>query len=81
MPNGATALRDEKWASWTASLGWPVQGIWPELADGSDINSVDRSHSTISGSEKPPDNYYLVGTGDDMSTIKIFRYPCVKKGS
>lgn len=66
--------RDEKWFTWTASLGWPVQGIWPELNDGSDINTVDRSHKTISGTDKPPDNYYLIATGDDYGQVKIYRF-------
>ena len=73
LPNGATALRDEKWYSWTATLGWPVQGIWPEFSDGTDIDSVDRSHTTMSGTDKPPDNYYLLASGDDLSMVKIFR--------
>jgi hypothetical protein len=24
LPSGATVFRDEKWASWTLPLGWPV---------------------------------------------------------
>ena len=24
IAGGATQLRDEKWATWTATLGWPV---------------------------------------------------------
>lgn len=77
MPNGATSLRDEKWHTWTTPFGWPVQGIWPELADGTDINSVDRSHNTMSGSDKPPDNYYFVATGDDYSTVKLYRFQII----
>jgi len=23
-PSGASSLRDEKWATWTCTLGWPV---------------------------------------------------------
>jgi hypothetical protein len=46
----ASVLRDVDWASWTCPLGWPVQGIWPEAADGTDINAVDRT----SGAPLPP---------------------------
>lgn len=24
LPGGATAFKDEKWATWTVPLGWPV---------------------------------------------------------
>ena len=46
------------------------QGIWPEGADGSDINSVDRS----------PDGT-LLATGDDNKLIKILKYPCIKSNA
>lgn len=42
-------LRDERWATWTTTLGWPVQGIWPKYTDGTFINSVDRSHMSVNG--------------------------------
>jgi microtubule-associated protein-like 6 len=64
----ATSLRDELWSTWTCVLGWPVQGIWPACADGTDINAVDRSHS---GS--------LLATADDLGKVKLFRFPCVEK--
>ncbi len=44
--------------------------MWPECSDGTDINAVDRSHCSK----------YLA-TADDFSTLKIFNYPCIKKGS
>ena len=66
----SSSLADTDWSSSTCSLGWAVQGIWPDAADGSDINAVD-----CSGSRK------LIATGDDFSTVKLFRYPCVKEGS
>lgn len=70
-PSGASALRDETWESWTCSLGWPVQGIFPPCADGSDINSVDRS----------PDGTVLA-TADDFGMVKLFKYPCpVERGA
>lgn len=66
----ATELRDVRWSTWTCTLGWPVQGIWPPGADGTDINGVDRSHSG-----------HLIATSDDFGKIKIFRYPCVTEGA
>lgn len=64
-PSGASANRNEKWATWTNILGWPVQGIWPECSDGSDINALDRH---------PQGN--VIATGDDFSKVKLFKYPC-----
>ncbi|CAM9501528.1 unnamed protein product, partial [Heterosigma akashiwo] len=45
-----------------------VQGIWPEEADGTDINSVDRSK-----------NGKLLATADDFGNVRIFNYPVVEK--
>jgi len=67
----APQFRDEKWASWTCVIGWPVQGIWPPCSDGSDINAVDRH---------PAGN--VLATADDFSHVKLFKYPCpVEKSS
>lgn len=66
----ATNTRDVKWSTWTLPIGWPVQGIWPPEADGTDINSVDRS----------PDEK-LIALGDDFRSIKLFKYPCTKKNA
>ena len=66
----ASQLKDVKWATWTCTLGWPVQGIWPPCSDGSDINAVDRSHSG-----------HLVATADDFGKVKVFRYPCLTPDS
>ena len=59
-------MRDSQWATWTCTLGWPVQGIWPAEADGTDVNAVDRSS----------DQSTLV-TADDFGRVNLFRYPCV----
>lgn len=42
-------------------------GMWPEGADGTDINTCIRSHSA----------QYLVN-GDDSGSLNIFTYPCSK---
>lgn len=63
-------LADTIWATWTCVLGWPVQGIWPKGADGTDVNACARSQSKT-----------LLATGDDFGQLKLFNYPCVKPGS
>jgi echinoderm microtubule-associated protein-like 6 len=65
-----TTLMNTEWSTWTCSLGWPVQGIWPACADGTDVNAVDRSPG---GS--------LLATGDDHGKVKVFRYPVVMEKS
>jgi WD40 repeat protein len=66
----ASELRDVRWSSWTCTLGWPVQGIWPAGADGTDINAVDRSNSG-----------HLIATSDDFGNVRVLRYPCVEEGA
>ena len=36
---------------------------------------VDRSH------QQGPAGYPLLATADDFSKVKVFRYPCIQKGS
>lgn len=67
LPNGATALRDEPWVSFTVKLGWPVQGVFPPGTDGSHINGVDRSKSND-----------LIATADDYGLVNIYRNPCLQ---
>jgi len=66
----AKTLCDETWDSWTCPLGWPVRGIWPAGADGSEISAVHRSR----GRE-------YVAVADDMGKVKVFNYPCTVEGS
>eukprot|EP00908_Phaeocystis_cordata_P000397 Transcript_10418.p1 GENE.Transcript_10418~~Transcript_10418.p1 ORF type:complete len:480 (+),score=204.92 Transcript_10418:2736-4175(+) len=58
-------MRDVRWASWTCPLGWPVQGIYPKMSDGTDITSAHRS----------PNGKLLVTT-DEFRKLNLFRYPC-----
>ena len=82
-------LRDEKWSTWTSLLGWPVQGIWSDTSDGTDINCCDRSNSNYSGKDHTPDNYFFLAVGNNTNQIKVHRlmihiydrYPCVQRGS
>jgi len=50
-------------------LGFTVQGIWPKYSDGSDINSVNKSH-----------NGKYLASAEDSGAVKVFNYPCIGSG-
>ena len=64
---GATELRDEKWASFTVKLGWPVQGVFPPGTDGSHVNGVDRSKACD-----------VFASADDYGLVNLYRNPCLE---
>eukprot|EP00794_Sanderia_malayensis_P017440 gene17440-19184_t len=66
----ACSMKDVEWDSWTCVLGFPVIGIWPEGADGTDINACCRSNNSE----------YLV-TGDDFGQVNFFTFPSPKPKS
>ena len=61
------ALRDVAWQTWTCALGWPVQGIWLEDSDGTDINAVSRSAQGD-----------IIATADDYGMVRLFKYPSLR---
>ncbi|KAJ7304187.1 hypothetical protein JRQ81_011719 [Phrynocephalus forsythii] len=61
----AEAVRNMEWATVTCVLGFGVFGIWPEGADGTDINAVCRSHDGK-----------LLASADDFGKVHLFSYPC-----
>uniref|UniRef100_A0A8C8VLX9 EMAP like 5 n=1 Tax=Pelusios castaneus TaxID=367368 RepID=A0A8C8VLX9_9SAUR len=63
-------LKGTKWASWTCVYGLEVNGIWPKYSDINDINSVDGNF-----------NGQVLVTADDYGIVKLFRYPCLRKGA
>ena len=72
MPSGkeikhANDTRNVDWHSWTCVVGWPVQGIWPRLSSGTDVFSVDRSHTRT-----------CVASGDRFGMLNLYMYPCHK---
>ncbi|XP_043284109.1 echinoderm microtubule-associated protein-like 2 isoform X6 [Venturia canescens] len=60
----ASNLRDVDWATHTCVISFETIGIWPEGADGTDINNCARS-----GDGK------LLATGDDFGKVKLFSHP------
>ncbi|KAI5098974.1 echinoderm microtubule-associated protein-like 2 isoform X1, partial [Silurus meridionalis] len=61
----ADAVRNLEWATSTCVLGFSVFGIWPDGADGTDINAVCRSN-----------NRGVLASGDDFGKVRLFSNPC-----
>jgi len=64
----ASSVKDEEWHSPTCVLSWPLQGAWPEVYDGNEINAAHRSNSKK-----------FVAIVDRFGQIKILKYPCLDK--
>jgi len=62
-------IRAIEWQSWTCVLGSEVNGMWPKYSQINDVNAVDASIT-----------YDTLATGDDFGLVKLFRFPCIKKG-
>ncbi|XP_063080185.1 echinoderm microtubule-associated protein-like 5 [Engraulis encrasicolus] len=75
MPSGKEVMNREElkmvqWASWTCALGSEVMGVWPKYSTTNDITSLDANFT----------NQVLV-TADDLGTVKLYRFPCIRKGA
>ncbi|CAM9666776.1 unnamed protein product [Hapterophycus canaliculatus] len=66
----AFLVRDEQWATWSSTIGWPVQGVFPPYSDNSDVNAVDLCQGRD-----------LLATADDAKTVRLLRYPVLKGGA
>ncbi|KAM9317692.1 echinoderm microtubule-associated protein-like 2 isoform 2-T2 [Pholidichthys leucotaenia] len=58
-------VRNLEWATSTCTLSFNSFGIWPDGADGTDINAVCRSH-----------NGSLLASADDFGKVHLFSSPC-----
>ncbi|XP_039294135.1 echinoderm microtubule-associated protein-like 2 [Nilaparvata lugens] len=66
----SSSLRDTEWATHTCVLSFSTVGIWPEGADGTDVNACERSH-----------DHNLIATGDDFGKVKLYSYPACQPKS
>lgn len=57
------------WYTFTGVLGNEVNGIWEKYTDTNDVNAVD---ANFQGE--------VLVTGDDFGLVKLFKFPCLKKG-
>ena len=65
-----SSVRDVEWATHDCTLGFNVCGIWPEGADGTDVNACSRSKGKT-----------LVASGDDFGKVNLYAYPCCQPKS
>ncbi|XP_053997600.1 echinoderm microtubule-associated protein-like 2 isoform X3 [Hylaeus anthracinus] len=65
-----SALRDIEWTSHSCIISFETIGIWPEGADGTDVNNCSRSSDSK-----------LLATGDDFGKVKLFSYPACQPKS
>lgn len=63
LPHSAS-LRDVAWASTSCTLTFETIGIWPEGADGTDVNCCDRAHVAP-----------LLASADDFGKVKLYAFP------
>ena len=52
----------EDWASQKCTLTFETLGIWPEIADGTDINVCDAAND-------------LLVVGDDFGRVRLYNFP------
>lgn len=60
-----SALRDQKWATWSSPVGWPVKGLWSIQPTGSEPCSVQRSWGGM-----------LLACGNTDGRIFLVHNPC-----
>lgn len=59
-----STLRDVLWISQFCTLSFQTIGVWPENADGTDVNTVARNSDGK-----------LLASGDDWGKVKLYSYP------
>lgn len=63
------------WDRWNCILGWPVQGLFHEAGDPTDVNCCE-----ISGGNEIDDEggNKMVASGDDEGHVSLFKYPVLE---
>ena len=63
-----STVKNVDWASWTCTLGWPVQGIWP------DANATDAATPLVNSTHRTS-NETLLAVSDEYGGLRLYRYP------
>eukprot|EP01042_Synura_sphagnicola_P000320 gene320-331_t len=65
----SVSMRDVDWASFTCTLGWPIQGIWS-----SDVGRPEVLTCQALSDIK------VVASGDERGRVNLYRYPAALEG-
>ncbi|XP_013395547.1 echinoderm microtubule-associated protein-like 2 isoform X3 [Lingula anatina] len=60
----SSSMRDVQWATSYCTISFNTCGIWPEGADGTDVNGSSRAHKAD-----------LLASADDYGKVNLYRYP------
>ena len=71
LVSSPSAVKNVDWDGWTCTLGWPVQGIWPDPNDAAPSPSITACHRSSSNA--------LLACADEYGGVKVFRYPCLER--
>ena len=63
-----STVKNVDWASWTCTLGWPVQGIWP------DVSATDAATPLLNSTHRTS-NETLLAVSDEYGGVRLYRYP------
>lgn len=63
----ASTVKDVEWATNSCTITFTTLGIWPENADGTDVNCCNKNNDSK-----------LIATGDDFGKVKLFAYPVIQ---
>ncbi|XP_013399114.1 echinoderm microtubule-associated protein-like 2 isoform X2 [Lingula anatina] len=66
----AQHMRDVEWATQYCTLSFNTLGLWPEDADGTDVNGCSRATRRA-----------ICASGDDDGKVNLFKYPANQKKS
>lgn len=67
MEIASDLAKDVKWHTWTSTVGFGAQGVWPG-GHNQGTCAVARSH-----------NSNLIASAEDSGIVKLFRYPSMVK--
>lgn len=67
---------DLVWDRWNAIFGWPVQGLFFQAGDATDVNCCEISGGNENDDE---DGTKMIASGDDTGHVTMFKYPCLEQ--
>jgi echinoderm microtubule-associated protein-like 6 len=65
-----STVKNVDWSSWTCTLGWPVQGIWP------DASATDAATPLVNSTHRAI-NETLLAVSDEYGGVRVYRYPVI----